>query len=147
MTVTISIISTTKPASSIRSLTRMLKSRRATLSMPMMKMWPPSRTGIGSRLRMPRFSEIIAMRLKSWIHPHLGRAAGQLGDADRTDQLPRRGLRRQQSPQGLEDQPGPLVVPLEAHPERLEEARLDDTRLEGADRHAGQADVPRATPA
>ena len=37
--------------------------------MPMMKMWPPSRTGIGSRFRIPRFSEIIAIRLKSWIHP------------------------------------------------------------------------------
>ena len=69
MTVTISIIRTTKPASSIRSLTRMLKSRRATVSIPMMKMWPPSRTGIGSRFRMPRFSEIMAMRLNSSIHP------------------------------------------------------------------------------
>src|SRR5688500_336436 len=39
MTVTISIMRTTKPAISIFSLTRMLKSRRATPSRNMMKMW------------------------------------------------------------------------------------------------------------
>ena len=69
MTVTISMRIRTNPASNIFSLTRMLKSRRAMPSSPMMKMWPPSSTGMGMRLSSPRFRLIDAIRLKSAIHP------------------------------------------------------------------------------
>ena len=68
-TATISVTSITKPARSIASLTRRLNSRRDTPSSAMMKMWPPSRTGIGSKFRMPRFKLIIAIRPNNVTHP------------------------------------------------------------------------------
>jgi hypothetical protein len=35
----------------------------------MMRMWPPSRTGMGMRLRRPRLRLIDAISVKSAIHP------------------------------------------------------------------------------
>ena len=57
------------------------------VSMAMMKMWPPSSTGIGIRFSRPRFRLIDAISASSAIQPVLRRLAGQLRDADRAHQL------------------------------------------------------------
>ena len=70
MTVTISVISMTNPTSNIRSLACVLKSRRDIPSSAMMTMCPPSRMGTGRRFSIPRFSEIIDIRLSSARNPN-----------------------------------------------------------------------------
>ena len=75
MTVTISSISSTKPASSIRSFTRTLKSRRAMPSSSRMRMWPPSRTGIGQQVQEPEVEADLRHQAEQRDDPALGRLA------------------------------------------------------------------------
>ena len=69
-------------------------------------MWPPSRTGIGSRLSRPRFRLIDRHQAEERDPAELRRLAGQLRDRHRPHQLLGRRLAREQPPDRLEDQAG-----------------------------------------
>ena len=114
-----------KPARNIFSLTRMLKSRRASPSSAMMKMCPPSSTGIGSRLSRPRFEADRRHQREERYPSLLRRLSRQLRDGERSHQLARRCLARDELADGHEDEPGRVVVPLDAHADRVDQARLD----------------------
>ena len=110
MTVTISISSSTKPASSIFSFTFMLKSRRESPSSARMKMWPPSSTGIGIRFSSPRFRLIIAIRPKSCDPALLRGVARQLAIATGPISCLTEVSRVNRPPSVLHDQLRPLPV-------------------------------------
>ena len=90
MTVTISIISTTKPASSIFSLTCMLKSRRAIAFERHDEDVAAVEHRDRHQVHKPRLRLIIAISDSSAIQPCLRRLARELRDADRPMQLPHR---------------------------------------------------------
>src|SRR3954469_7479187 len=116
-----SISNTTKPPSSIFSLTFMLKSRRASPSRARMKMWPPSSTGIGIRLSSPRFRLIMAIRLKSEIHPACAAAPERSAIATGPINCLTDVSRVNNPYEGLDDQPCPFQVLRDTELDGLEE--------------------------
>ncbi len=91
----------------------------------MMKMWPPSRIGIGIRFSRPRFRLIDAIRLNSAIHPSCADSPDSCAIATGPISCFGDVSPREQAPQRLEDQPADLDVLLDAQLDRLERARLE----------------------
>jgi len=69
LTMIISPISRMKPTACTASSTRALTGRREMTSQPRKTSRPPSRAGMGSRLKRPRCTEMIAIKISKGMIP------------------------------------------------------------------------------
>ena len=108
-------------------------------------MWPPSRTGIGSRFMMPSCSEIMAISATSVDPAAAEHLAGDAGDRDRAAQLLHASFGAEEAAEGDEGVAQHLPVLLDAVLKRRDERELADLgrRDEAAIRIASDRAWPR----
>ena len=96
------------------------RSRRKRLSMSSRKIMPPSRMGKGSRLKMPRLMEIMAMVPMSGIQPGIcGGLVDDLADADGAGEALDRDVALEHALEHVDDEQRVLLVELPARRRRL----------------------------